>query len=220
MRLAVFGAALLLACGAGPAGAEAQAQVIPITNPALIADADARQRLKYLASCALETGVTLVGTQGGTTYEFPGSMGLAPHWAERALTRRERRWVSACILARTNAFGTAVLISMRADPAPVDSLAVDPRERSSHTIYEGGFFGDIFSDPPQAFVCLPEDHEATASARERRKRVCAIPQDEAGTVSRCDFILVAPCDSEHLPVIGGEAWPEVIHVWLAGAEPD
>jgi len=216
-----IGVALCLMISAAPVGAQST-HTIPITNPAMIRDADARERLKYLASCALNPGDTMVGAHDGVTYEFPGSMGLAPHWAARGLTQDERRWVSACILARTNAFGVSVLISMRADPAPANSLSHTPAEAQSHTTYEGGFFGDIFADPPQSYVCASEDADSLQSrlARERRQRVCTLPSGEGSPLSRCGFTVVAPCDADHPPVIGGEVWPQVIHVWLEGAEPE
>lgn len=198
-------------------GTGAAANEIPITNPALIATDEARERLRYLASCALETGTVLVGVQAGTEYRFPGAMALAPDWGTRALTAEERRWVSACMFARTNAFGATVLISMRADPAPGPALEAGAEERASHTLYEGGYFGDIFADPPQAYVC--QSRNGDTAALERRLRVCALPQEPGQAFSHCGFALVSPCDAGAPPVIDGTPWPEVVHVWLEGAEP-
>ena len=65
----------------------------------LVETVEGREVLSYIISCALPAGqsITLDGT-----YKFDGSLGLAPAWATRAPTRSERRWVSACVLARTN----------------------------------------------------------------------------------------------------------------------
>ena len=219
MKAALCGALLLATVG----GAHAEEQTprrIVIENQALIETAEARQRLEYQASCALAEGVVLAGVHDGEEHVFPGAMGIAPDWAARAMTRTERRWVSACMLARTNAFGAHVLISMRADPAPVESLRETPEERASHTLYEGGFYGDIFAEQPTAFVCVGEGHASRADARARRKRICATPLEKGGAISHCGFILTAPCDAANPPVMDGEIWPEVIHVWLAGDDPD
>lgn len=218
MRSLALGAALLLAGGAqaGETGSRSH----ELRDPALYADDLARHRMKYLASCALREGERLTGTQAGETYEFPGSLGLAPDWAEAPLSATGRRWVSACVLARTNFFGANVLVSMRADPPPVESLAVMPEEVASHTLYEGGYFGDIFADPPRAYVCASPEAAATEAARERRKRVCATPSESVDGLSRCGFVMVAPCVDGTPPLIDGEPWPEVIHIWLDGAEPE
>ena len=72
------------------------------------------------------------------------------------------------------------------------------------------------------YVCASEDADSLQSrlARERRQRVCTLPSGEGSPLSRCGFTVVAPCDADHPPVIGGEVWPQVIHVWLDGAEPE
>lgn len=209
---------ILLVAGTLATPVPGAARDLPVVNPALIADEEARERLSYLASCALDADSVLVGSVNGTEYRFPGAMALAPDWGVRAMTRAERRWVSACILARTNAFGAHVLLSMRADPAPVVALGTGPEERASHTIYEGGFFGDIFSDPPRAFVCARHDVGA-AAVLERLQRVCALPAGSDPRVSHCGFAIVAPCEEGMAPMIAGTPWPEVIHVWLNGAAP-
>ncbi|MEL7154119.1 MAG: hypothetical protein AAFN51_10105, partial [Pseudomonadota bacterium] len=115
-------------------------QRIPVTDTSLIATPEARQRLSYLASCALSSEAELVGTFSGQTHNFPGGIGLAPNWAQRSLTKTERRWVSACLLARTNAFGVPVKISMRAEK-PIRGLTASQREREQFPVHEAGFFG-------------------------------------------------------------------------------
>jgi hypothetical protein len=86
-----------------------------------------------------------------------------------------QRWVSACVLARTNAYGVHVTISMRA-PAPADTppgheqqyaairnaLATSPdvdggdgggSEVSIFSIREGAYYGNIFATAPTPLVC-------------------------------------------------------------------
>ena len=214
MKPTLVAAALLTA-----ASAAAQARDVPVADPALIATEDARARLKYLAACALDPDTTLVGQHDGVDLRYPGAMGLAPDWTNRALTALERRWVSACILAHTNAFGANVMISMRAAPAPVPMLLADDAEIGTYTIPEGGYFGDIFADPPLAFACAPRGLPQDAAALERRKRVCALPLSEGADISQCGFEIVSPCAADAPPVMNGAPWLEVIHVWLDRAEP-
>jgi hypothetical protein len=63
-----------------------------------------------------------------------------------------QRWVSACVLARTNAYGVHVEISMRA-PADApqgikDALATTSDEVASYTLREGAYYGNIFATTP------------------------------------------------------------------------
>lgn len=210
--------ATVLLWAATLAGAQTT-QVIPITNQELIATQDARLQTKYLASCALDETTVLTGMADGETYEFPGAMGLAPDWGARALTHTERRWVSACILARTNFFGAHVLISMRAEQSGYASLDAAPAEIASHTLYEGGFFGDVFTPSGGAFVCVGSGHSADLAAQSALKRVCTHAAEPGDTLTRCGFIQVGQCPNDTSPMIDGAPWPEVIHVWLAGETP-
>lgn len=193
---------------------------IEISNPALISSPEQRQNLEYLASCALDENTALTGNHAGETYDFPGAMGLAPGWADRALAQSERRWVSACILARTNAFGEHVLISMRSDNAEHDALTATREELDSHTLYEGGFFGDLFSETDAgAFVCHGPDHHRDMAAQEERKRVCTHDASDGSGLTRCGFVSIGPCPADGAPMVNGDSWPEVIHVWLDRANP-
>ncbi len=63
-----------------------------------------------------------------------------------------QRWVSACVLARTNAYGVTVDISMRApEDAPQavkDALRVTPDEAAAYPLQEGAFYGNLFASTP------------------------------------------------------------------------
>jgi hypothetical protein len=212
-------AVLLLVLSTTGASADDRRRV-DITNPALIATEHARGQLKYLASCALDDQTILTGVHDGTRFEFPGSMGLAPAWGDRELTVTERRWVSACILARTNFFGAPVLISMRAPLGVHAVLSPTADELASHTLYEGGFFGDLFLEMPEAYVCVGPDHDADRAAQTKRKRVCTHVDPGTGPGTRCGFVHVGQCPNGEPPHIRGQPWTEVIHVWLSGTPPD
>jgi hypothetical protein len=73
-------------------------------------------------------------------------------WGSGTCDETCQRWVSACVLARTNAYGVHVEISMRA-PADApqaiqDALAVSDDERAGWTLREGAYFGNIFATTP------------------------------------------------------------------------
>ena len=114
-------------------------------------DPNAVDFLKYVYSCAMPPGASLTLTlhhtdadggaitteDGGTSTEqvvLEGKHGLAPEWgaADDAKCNDDcKRWVSACLLARTNAYGQHVKISLRAprsiwNPAiPAEKDALD-----------------------------------------------------------------------------------------------
>ena len=77
---------------------------LELARPELVAGAEQRQWLSYLAGCALPDDVEIVADVQGETHAFVGGLGLAPGWLERGLNPVEQRWVSACILARINHF--------------------------------------------------------------------------------------------------------------------
>ncbi len=178
-----------------------------------------RNQLKYLVSCALaeETGAyTIVN---GEEYTFEGGVGLAPHWIDRGLTPKEERWVSACILARTNFFGKTVQISMRL-PEGVEgssALEVTPEEIEEYLIFEGGFFGNIFAENSGAYTCLGNRTEKENADPILQDRVCT---EETNTfnseesVSHCGFIITGQCSDPESFKIGKEVYEEVIFVYL------
>lgn len=102
------------------------------------------QRLKvmqYLAGCALALGDSMTVTNScGVKSTFGGHLGLASNWTTRAPYESERRKVSACLLARVNTAGQHVQLSMRGV-----NIRVTYTESQNFPVYEGAFFGDIFS---------------------------------------------------------------------------
>ena len=98
---------------APPCRSTAPLELDPAATDTLIVTPEGRELLTYTVGCALPAGERLVGEHHGVQYEFEGEIGLAPGWASRALQVSEQRWISACLLARVNAHGQSVEISMR-----------------------------------------------------------------------------------------------------------
>ena len=106
-----------------------------------------REFFKYMVSCALEPGqyVKYEDTlAGGTGYVFEGDLGLCPRWNEDAPSQECLEVVSACLLARNNAFGVEVQLSMRGHTADGYRLELEPGEKESFPWREGAFYGNIF----------------------------------------------------------------------------
>lgn len=101
-----------------------------------------RQVLAYAYSCAMPASSSMELDIGGERWRFQGAVGLAPQWETAACDQDCQEWVSACILARTNQFGTPVELSLRGQH---DALSVPPDVASEFTLREGSFYGNIFT---------------------------------------------------------------------------
>ncbi|HEY5927722.1 MAG TPA: HYR domain-containing protein [Kofleriaceae bacterium] len=127
----------------------------------------AREVLQYVYSCAMRSDQTATIDYGGANpLVLQGAVGLAPQWGELNGTCDEscQRWVTACVLARTNAYGARVSISMRAPASAPEhiraALEVSAEEADEFDVREGGFYGNMFwmspqSEDPRDFINKP-----------------------------------------------------------------
>lgn len=164
-------------------------QANPVSDP-LLRTAEGREYLAYIVSCAMPAGTVLETVSGEERYSFGGSIGLAPGWEHRAMTESEKRWVSACLLARVNAYGISVAVSMRGDHA---SLLPTDGEREAFGQSEGAFYGNVFSaaeDRMEMFACRGAA-QAAGEGGGLVHRDCAEPAANGLTV--CGFRYVGDC---------------------------
>jgi outer membrane protein assembly factor BamB len=121
---------------------------------ALSSDPDSRQFLSYVYSCAMPAGVTERLELPGGELVLRGGVGLAPEWGQEGGSCGERcqRWISACLLARTNFWGVPIEISMR---GPHPALVSTPEELATFALREGSYFGNLFTNG--ALRPAPED---------------------------------------------------------------
>jgi alpha-tubulin suppressor-like RCC1 family protein len=130
--------------------------------------------LRYAIECALaeDQSATIADTLG-TPYEFQGAMGLAPEWRTGALSATGRRYVSACLAARSNAIGRITQISVRGGNIPTT-----PVELATYTHTEGSFWGDVFGSNPTITTCAVQGGGISG-------RVC--------TTGDCSFAFAGDC---------------------------
>lgn len=118
-------------------------------------DANSREILDYIVSCALPAGQSFnYETKNGTKYTVSGALGLAPEWGTPHGQCDEicQQWVSGCVLSRVNYLGEHVKISLRGlNPA----LQVTWPEYTTYTKREATYYGNIFSQPRRFLGCLP-----------------------------------------------------------------
>jgi hypothetical protein len=166
--------------------------------------------LKYYVQCALNPGQFWNVTINGTTLLVEGDLGLAPSLSSPP-TLEQVRWLSACLMARVNYYKSEVNISVR-------SLlwTTTPEEEALYNVFEGSFFGNIFSNPQQKYVCQGTDKEhALDISPDRVRRVCTDSYDY------CEFLVVGNCSDVCPDPVGpcyvnGTAYNEVIQVYLEG----
>lgn len=115
---------------------------------ALLSDPAGLQVAQYLVECALPEGDAITKLVDGQLHELPGALGLAPQWRDGPCDEGCQEWVSACLLARTNASGETVGLWLAADH-PAIGLGHGPDE----PIYEATFYGNLFAEPEARYVC-------------------------------------------------------------------
>jgi hypothetical protein len=91
-------------------------------------DPDAQMLMDGLVGCALRPDQSLQWTSrfSATTRTWRGNVGLCPQWLASAPSARCLERVSACLLARNNAFGVSVPLSMRGSRDGSSPLALAP----------------------------------------------------------------------------------------------
>lgn len=176
-----------------------------------------RELLLYVARCALTYGDILVTTHEGVEYEFPGLLGLAPSWVDQALTTRQERMISACLIAHVNAYGVSVLVSMRSPGA----IMASEDEMQDFPVYEATFFGNVFGSTLETYACIGSNPAiAGALSTSRALRVCAdpTPDCEVQALGYCRDI----CDEYSMEYgwsecrAGSTVYHETVSTFLAG----
>jgi hypothetical protein len=137
-----------------------------------------RELVSYLVSCALPEGDSITYEIKGKKYTFAGDLGVAPEWKRERCDGSCQRWVSACMLARVNAKGEHVEISMR---GANDGLALEKGERKDFTQLEGAYWGNLFTHDQPLFACYPRATPALT-------RVCG------DSLSDCPMDVSGPCE--------------------------
>jgi hypothetical protein len=156
----------------------------------LVATADGREVLSYVVGCALAADDRLSVLTTSQKLTFVGSIGLAPMWKARALSASEKRWVSACVLARTNLYGIQIQLSLRG-AHPV--LAAPLGEGLQYALVEGAFYGDLFETQPEMYACSSLLKETGLPVSTLGARACAKPVSGSTSTTACGFTYVGPC---------------------------
>ena len=152
-----------------------------------------RQFFKYMVQCALPEGKKLTLETPDGPEEFEGSLGAAPEWADGPCGTDCQEWVSACILARINAYGLPVKLFFAAAGTPLGGA--DDAAASGAPNREGAFYGNIFGNPMRGYTCRADGHDPLYES----VRVCSRPGN------LCGMQFVGTCLDEAEPVCEADA---------------
>jgi len=160
----------------------------------LLDTAEGQELFQFVVSCALPDGTILEAPDPNSdgTLEFIGEIGLAPGWIDQPMSRADRRWVSACLLARVNEYEITVPVSLR---GPSAALATTPDEVAAFSLEEGAFFGDVFVEPEQpiqAFACRGAA-QAAGEGGALVDRDCTEPDPSNPGKTICGMTYVGDC---------------------------
>jgi hypothetical protein len=156
-----------------------------------LSDPLAREFLKYVVSCALDDDQSVTMSIDGTSYTFPGSLGLSRDWGQDGgkCDTQCQRWVSACVLSRVDFLGIARPISLRgANPA----LKTTWSELRDFPGREATYFGNLWADGAPKFACLSPN-------KKEIPRVCG------DSLDNCPMEVVGSCaqDCSYAGLTGG-----------------
>lgn len=117
-------------------------------------DASPSMRLRiltYAIQCALPPTASVRIKYRTTATTVTGVANLAPGWQSGQMTEDEQQKVTACLLARVNAKGERINISMLGPYPGFDTTT--STELATYDAEEAAFFGNVFAPVPRAYMC-------------------------------------------------------------------
>jgi hypothetical protein len=128
------------------------ASALPATS-GLMTTPGGRDVVKYMVKCALPAGQSLTKRDAaGTSYTFPGAIGIAPEALNGPCDLDCQERLSACMLAHVNNSNAHVGIWL-VGPDPAIGWASSP----DYPFQEGAFFGNLVANPWQGYFCGGKD---------------------------------------------------------------
>ncbi len=153
-------------CGAtGTPGQDCWGQPDGLMNArtGLMSSDDGITTATYLVRCALAPGDVLgIQDYTGEVQRLHGEVGLTPNWKTGECDRVCQEKNTACLLALTNGSGQHIQIELSAHYKNADGisgtgddnvLTIGTGHSSAFKKQEASFYGNIFTDPPQAYYC-------------------------------------------------------------------
>lgn len=174
-----------------------------------------------------------------TNRTIPGHFGLAPNWEGAALTTSERRYVTACMAQRLNAYEVAIKILLKGRNKAINTV---PHLDAKYPFHDSTVWGDLFSSvtplgPPENPSDLPSPpFELFACSDSGLEWACSnggiIPPNDwlhlriCDTLNLCGLTVLGSCSNPGICTVNASGYPtcaapggsfiETVHVQLTG----
>jgi hypothetical protein len=134
---------------------------------------DSMTVMTYIASCALPAGDSISFTVAGETQTYWGALGFAPELnsAGGLQDAAQQEKLTACLMARTNAVGLHILISLTDTQG---ASARDPSEASTFNLFEAYYLGNVMADSPWMSSCAGDHTPSDAAGLTSKGRTCSM----------------------------------------------
>ncbi len=154
--------------GVSPSYGLSTAQGLP-ADGVLMSTASGVLAATYMVECALAPGqsITKVRPSDGQSFTMHGVVGLAPEWRDGQCKTHCQQWITACLLARTNASGESVPVFLSADHS-----AIGFGSSAAYPNYEGSFYGNVFQDSSSKHLCRSHDPSLWPEDEAPNSRTC------------------------------------------------
>jgi len=177
-----------------------------------------KQIMPFLVSCALnETSIWTSVFEDGLAVKFAGELGLAPDLGSNFMNQQEQGWLSGCLLSRVNYFGKHIELSLRNMP---ELIVDDAAELVDYPVFEGAFFGNLFSNNTfLKYACQGEpEAQALLDSPDRKWRICTDSDNP------CNMVVLGSCSDVcqnftvnsgySTCVVDGQTYGQIINVFL------
>jgi hypothetical protein len=102
-------------------------------------------------------------------------------------------------------------------------LTVSDDEAQSFSMFEGGFFGNLFTPEPVAYTCHGARIPSQAHDPLWQQRLCTQETGETTTggmpITTCRFLRTGPCEDPASTTVQGTLYTEVIFTYLRPSTP-
>jgi hypothetical protein len=149
--------------------------------------------MSYLVKCAVPAGQSrsFRDRVSGKTYTWPGSLGLAPGWANgHAINEAEQQIISACLAAHINKYGIHVPLSILGRTATQEPISYSAEELQTFNRREGCFFGNLFTGEG---IFAGADRGSLFD-EESSLRACALTSSQDGSSACAPMVHVERCE--------------------------
>ncbi|MBK9260037.1 MAG: hypothetical protein IPM54_09400 [Polyangiaceae bacterium] len=124
--------------------------------------------LEVLIGCALSSSQTVTDPAHTIGYflgipvkkSYTGEIGIAPAWTWRALTTTEKRYVTACVMQRVNAYGEVINILLQTANGSYQPLNRSTEDLELYPVAESVAWGNMFDSTIELSTTnseVPED---------------------------------------------------------------